>query len=220
MSYYPSYEDQFNKLNTRQQNSLKNIPHLEKVDGWLLLVEAVELFSLANSLKSKKPVICEIGTWKGKSAYVFANALIEKHGLLYCIDPFNGDGDAASQSSYREAIKKMKKPLYQNFEETMKKYMLWDIITTFQMTSREARPLFPEKNIDILFIDGNHNYESVKTDYILWSPLIIPGGTIVFHDVAAAHTNGPLRVMEEYIFNNPAWKDHRIVGEMGMATKT
>ena len=38
--------------------------------------------------------------------------------------------------------------------------------------------------IDLLFIDGDHQYASVLTDWLLYSPLVKPGGLVAFHDVA------------------------------------
>ena len=38
--------------------------------------------------------------------------------------------------------------------------------------------------LDVLFIDGDHQYASVLTDWLLYSPLVRPGGIVAFHDVA------------------------------------
>mgnify|MGYP001560589978 CR=1 FL=1 len=45
--------------------------------------------------------------------------------------------------------------------------------------------------VDLLFIDGDHQYASVLTDWLLYSPLVKPGGLVAFHDVA-------LRVKDHY----------------------
>lgn len=37
--------------------------------------------------------------------------------------------------------------------------------------------------LDLLFIDGDHSYDGVKADYTHYSPLVRPGGLIVFHDI-------------------------------------
>lgn len=37
--------------------------------------------------------------------------------------------------------------------------------------------------IDFLFIDGGHHYLEVKQDFELYSPLVRPGGLIMFHDI-------------------------------------
>ncbi len=219
MSYYPSYQDQFKQLNPAQRKILEKIPHVEEIEGWLLLVEAVELFSLAKQLTTSNPVICEIGTWKGRSAYVFASAAKENNGLVYCIDPFNGDGDRPSKRSYQEKIQSLTIPLKNLFENTMKYYSLLDRIITIPLPSQEARLIFKETKIDLLFIDGNHDYEAVKKDYELWSPLISSNSVIVLHDVGAVHVSGPKKVWEECVLNNHIWKNAKIIGEMGIATK-
>jgi predicted O-methyltransferase YrrM len=36
---------------------------------------------------------------------------------------------------------------------------------------------------DMVFIDGDHSAESVKQDFLLYSPFCRPGGVIVFHDI-------------------------------------
>lgn len=37
--------------------------------------------------------------------------------------------------------------------------------------------------LDFLFIDGDHSYAGVATDFRLYSPLVRPGGLIAFHDI-------------------------------------
>jgi|LWDU01.1.fsa_nt_gi predicted O-methyltransferase YrrM len=39
-----------------------------------------------------------------------------------------------------------------------------------------------EKNINLLFIDGNHDYESVLSDWLLYEPIVSSGGIVAFHD--------------------------------------
>ncbi len=37
--------------------------------------------------------------------------------------------------------------------------------------------------LDLLFIDGDHSYEGVRADYLMYSRLVRPGGIIAFHDI-------------------------------------
>jgi len=39
------------------------------------------------------------------------------------------------------------------------------------------------KPISLLFIDGDHSYEGVSMDSLLWEPLVKKGGTILYHDI-------------------------------------
>jgi cephalosporin hydroxylase len=40
------------------------------------------------------------------------------------------------------------------------------------------------RKLDLLFIDGDHSYEGVKTDFETYAPLVHSGGIIAFHDIA------------------------------------
>lgn len=220
MSGYPSHEKQYKNLTSEQKKTLKEISFLESIDGWLLLIEAVTLYNITLKIKSSNPVVCEIGVWKGKSSYIFATALKKINGALYSIDPFNGEGDKASEGTYQNELSKLGSPLLENYKKTMDKYGLLDIVNIIPSISKKAYNKFPEKYINFLFIDGNHDYKSVKEDFELWSPLLVKNGHIVLHDVGANHVDGPKKVFKERILNNPGWKDVRIVGEMGIAVKS
>jgi predicted O-methyltransferase YrrM len=37
--------------------------------------------------------------------------------------------------------------------------------------------------LDLLFIDGDHTYEGVRSDFEMYSPLVTKGGIVVFHDI-------------------------------------
>lgn len=45
------------------------------------------------------------------------------------------------------------------------------------------------EDLDFLFIDGNHSYESVLCDFLLYYPLVKKGGIIGFHDTALSEDN-------------------------------
>lgn len=41
------------------------------------------------------------------------------------------------------------------------------------------------REVDLLFIDGDHSEEGVRTDYVLYRDLVRAGGAIAFHDIVA-----------------------------------
>ena len=55
--------------------------------------------------------------------------------------------------------------------------------------------------IDILFIDGDHSYEGVKTDFELYSKIMSDNGIIIIHDTDANYE-------ETLIISEDAKKDH------------
>jgi predicted O-methyltransferase YrrM len=40
------------------------------------------------------------------------------------------------------------------------------------------------QKLDLLFIDGDHSYAGVKSDFAMYSPLVRKGGLVAFHDIA------------------------------------
>jgi cephalosporin hydroxylase len=50
-------------------------------------------------------------------------------------------------------------------------------------TVREVQALLSSRPVDFLFIDGDHSYEGVRSDYRMYSPLVASGGLIALHDV-------------------------------------
>lgn len=50
-------------------------------------------------------------------------------------------------------------------------------------TARSVEGCLEGRRLDLLFLDGDHSYEGVKADFDLYSPLVGPGGVVVFHDI-------------------------------------
>jgi predicted O-methyltransferase YrrM len=50
-------------------------------------------------------------------------------------------------------------------------------------TFGEITSLLKGKEVDFLFIDGDHTYQGVKQDFQMYSPLVRKGGIVAFHDI-------------------------------------
>jgi predicted O-methyltransferase YrrM len=48
---------------------------------------------------------------------------------------------------------------------------------------RAVRECLAGRDLDVLYLDGDHSYDGIKADFELFSPLVRPGGIIVFHDI-------------------------------------
>lgn len=57
-----------------------------------------------------------------------------------------------------------------------------DKIVLITRSSVFASTLFPDGYFDFVYIDGNHNYESVKEDMHAWFPKVKKGGLMGGHD--------------------------------------
>ena len=52
-----------------------------------------------------------------------------------------------------------------------------------EKTIKEVRDIIGNRGVDFLFIDGNHDYNYVKSDYKNYSGLVNKDGIIAFHDI-------------------------------------
>lgn len=111
----------------------------------------------------------EIGCYRGESTKMFLDSGKVKH--ITCIDPFDfggttGGGDVA-------AVRKI-------FMETIAEY--GNKVTHIDAYSKDAVSNFADGSLDLVYIDGRHEYEYVHQDITLWLPKVRPGGIISGHD--------------------------------------
>lgn len=160
---------------------------IEKVDGWLTESEIKYLYSLACRGPGQGALV-EIGSWKGKSTIILASgSRAVGREKVYAIDHHKGGLDQ-DQLGYEGVNTEAE------FRQNIKAAGIEDHVIPMVMKSEEAVRGW-EKPIRLLWIDGDHHYETVKNDFLLWEPYVITGGVIAFHDTYA--WEGPRRVVEE-----------------------
>ena len=79
---------------------------------------------------------------------------------------------------------KFKENFYKSFATNKQKIFLFRENSHNPNTYEKVKVLLESQKLDFLFIDGDHSYEGVKTDFELYSPLVKKGGIISFHDIA------------------------------------
>ena len=50
-------------------------------------------------------------------------------------------------------------------------------------TLERVRTFFADRPVDVLFIDGDHTYAGIRSDYEMYGPLVRDGGIVAFHDI-------------------------------------
>ena len=168
------------------------------IEGWLTADEGKFLYYAARNCIGTG-VIVEIGSWKGKStSYIGKGSKAGKRIKVYAIDP-HIEGTC------------------EEFKRNIKNAGLIDIVIPVVKTSKEAAKDFTEP-VEFIFIDGDHEYESVKKDFELWFPKLINRGIIAFHDTVA--WPGPRKVVKKYIFKSRYFKNVGFVDSITFAQKT
>jgi predicted O-methyltransferase YrrM len=154
---------------------------VEAMDGWLLPAEGKLLNRLA--ARCARGVIVEIGSWKGKSTCWLAK---DSKVPIYAIDPHTG-----SEEHHRDLGKVA---TFAEFKRNLSSLGLWNRVTPIVKRSVDATSDVQEP-IELLFIDGDHSYEAVKSDFENWFAKVSIGGVVAFHDTIG--WEGPQRLMRE-----------------------
>jgi len=131
-------------------------------------------FALVQAHRPK--LIVELGTHTGVSYFAFCQA-VEVSGLptkCYGIDTWEGDEHAGfyGEEIFRDLVANHE-PLYSNFSKLLR------------MKFDDALKEFRDGYIDLLHIDGCHEYESVKHDFESWRPKLSSRSVVLLHDINA-----------------------------------
>ncbi|KAF4679252.1 hypothetical protein FOZ62_025257 [Perkinsus olseni] len=118
--------------------------------------------------------VVEIGVFSGHFSDFVLGAL--PNVTLIGIDPYYGDdGTFPPELAHLDPVM-----VYEQTKERYSKYgeraKLW------ATTSKEASRVIPDESIDLIFIDGCHEYDCVREDIDLWLPKLRPGGIMSGHD--------------------------------------
>jgi predicted O-methyltransferase YrrM len=144
--------------------------HYDSISPSQVVAEIRSLFDVVRELKPK--IVCEIGTDKGGTLYLWCQAS-ESDALILSLD-------LPSRKRYSERRRR----LYAQFKKS--KSQTLDFLAG-DSHSASSEDLVSEKlgdrKIDFLFIDGDHTYEGVKQDFLTYSKLVRSGGIIAFHDI-------------------------------------
>jgi predicted O-methyltransferase YrrM len=135
-----------------------------------------ELAEFAQVVRDASPhTFLEIGTHTGGAFFVFCQ-ICPPDATVISMDLILGDEVYGRTPPYREfLIKRMKRPT-QHYER-----ILGD--SHAEKTFCRLQRILKDEKIDFLFIDGDHSYKSVRTDFEMYAPLVRPGGIIGFHDI-------------------------------------
>ena len=178
------------------------------VNGWLTDREGELLYHLAEKCTGRG-VIVEIGSWQGKSTIWLGLGSKSGKGIkVYAIDPHTGAPENGEDYG--------KIWTYDQFKKNITDAKIDDLIEPMVMTSEKAANNF-DVPVELIFIDGVHQYDFVKLDFELWFPKLIDGGTMVFHDTTSYE--GPKRVVEEFVFNSRNFRNAGFVDSITFAEK-
>jgi predicted O-methyltransferase YrrM len=142
-----------------------------------------EITALAELMEHKRPkVAVEIGTAAGGTLFLTA-CLAAEDALIVSIDLPHG--------MYGGGYPEWKIPLYENFARKGQKIELIRGDSHSDETFSKLQSILRGHTIDYLFIDGDHTYEGVKTDFYRYGALMSADGLVAFHDIVPDRSEVP-----------------------------
>jgi predicted O-methyltransferase YrrM len=162
--------------------------HSLRVFSHLTPLERAQLMKLA----CEKNVIniVEIGSYLGASALAFSAGFLrsKKNGKIFCIDTWQNDAMSEGQiDTFNEFSRNTN--LFSSYIVMLRGWSTDSHILN-ELSKRITK-------IDLLFIDGDHSYEGVYSDWQSYYPLLDSNSFIVMHDYGWAE--GVQRVIKEDI---------------------
>lgn len=137
-------------------------------------------------------VAIEIGTFMGVSAARIANVLADD-GKLWCVDPYFG-GEALRAVCLRH----------------LRRQQLMTRIEMVRLISSQAAIDLP-KAADFIFIDGDHSWRGIETDWSIVLRHLVVGGVVCLHDTSPRpeqldEQSGSVEFFEQLISKHSAFE--------------
>ena len=179
VNYLHDFTTDNSHINTNQEmdsflNEISQDQYLFGVDDYMpsaWIGHAPFMKFIIRELKPKTFV--ELGVHNGFSYFVGCQA-IKECGLsakAFAIDHWKGDSQAGF---FDDSV-------YQGVLQINSRYSGFS--TLLKSSFSDALKSFENETIDLLHIDGFHNYESVKEDFETWLPKVNKNGVILLHDI-------------------------------------
>lgn len=173
---------------------------MTSVAGWFSPEEGLAFHRAGRSVTGRG-VIVEIGSWQGKSTICLAKgSLAGSRAEIHAIDPHIG----SEEHQLKGAVW-----TFDQFQSNIARFGVSEIVRPIVKMSWDAAKDF-SLPIEFLFIDGAHDYDSVKKDVADWFPKLLPGGWVAFHD---SDWPGVTRTLGEDIYKSQQTRAiHRVKG--------
>lgn len=155
------------------------------IEGAISPAECALLYELART--TADGCIVEVGSYRGKSTAALAlGSLAGQRVPVYAIEPHEHfKGVLGGEFGPGDRVE---------FFKNMLAVGVGEIVRLVNLSSEIVTPGW-QQPVGLLWIDGDHRYETVRRDFAGWEPFVISGGLIAFHD-SLDPTLGPSQVIE------------------------
>jgi predicted O-methyltransferase YrrM len=190
--------------------------------GFLSEEDGSRLFELAYAASELGPCV-EIGSYCGKSAlYLGDGCRLRGRHRLFSVDHHSGSEEQQPGEAYFDAelydAKARRVDTLPHFVANIRRAGLEEWVFPIVGKSALVAASWGGGSLALVFIDGGHAKATVEDDYRGWSPLVMPGGWLCFHDVYPDPADGgqaPFEVFEAARAGGE-WRFEGLFGSLGV----
>ena len=186
---------------------MNDLNKFDSIKGFLAHEEGLFLYELTKKYCLKNFAV-EVGSYCGKSACYIGQACKENKTYLMTIDHHRGSEEQQygeeyfdpDEYNYEKEVVDTLPTLLKNIQKFQFEEVILPIVNSSELASKEI-----ENNIDLVFIDGSHTFESARKDYMSWKNKIRIGGILAIHDVYDSEVEGgqaPKEIYEKALSEN------------------
>ena len=158
---------------------------LKNVKGFLDEEEGRCLYGTALEAAGMGPCL-EIGSYCGKSTLYLGAACQKRNSVLFSVDHHLGSEEQQPGEEYFDPDlfdpESGRIDTFRQFRATIDRAEIADTVVPIVCRSEVAARCWATP-LSLVFIDGGHSIEAVRTDYDAWAGHIVPGGFLMIHDI-------------------------------------
>ena len=170
------------------------------VKGFLDPEEGRALYDHALAAGRLGPCL-EIGSYCGKSALYLGAACRENGTVLFSVDHHRGSEEQQPGQDYYDPdlwdAGRGRIDTFGQFRGTLDRAGLEDTVVPLVCRSETAARAWATP-LGLVFIDGGHALETVRSDYRCWGQHVVSGGRLLFHDIFTDPAKGGLAPYQVY----------------------
>lgn len=143
-------------------------------------------------------IMAEIGVWRGRTCKGILQKCNDVISQYWAIDQWCYLGEEYGGRIGRASAEQWE----QMYLYTCRLMTFFPQLHVVKMTSIEASRLFTKGYFDLVFIDADHRYNSVKADIEAWLPLVRKGGLLAGDDYGIGKHSGDVKRAVDERFGN------------------
>ena len=193
---------------------------IRAVKGFLADDEGLHLYRAALEAAHLGPCL-EIGSYCGKSTVCIGTACRESGRVLFAIDHHLGSEEQQPGEAYFDPAlfdpAAGRIDTFRHFRDTLSRAGLQETVVPIVCRSELAARAWAAP-LGFVFIDGGHAFDTVSADYRDWSPHLMPGGLLAFHDVFPDPSQGgqaPYQIYRQAL-DSGLFREHSLIQSLAV----